>query len=86
LEDEMDDVENPPPPLCVYCNAPWTDKMLGVWAEADMEDGYYGDYYVRGITVVVDVDCSTCGRLVYRKEITTRNNEWSCDSGSDREE
>lgn len=61
--------DSPPPPLCVFCSAPWTDDMVKVLAEAEMEHGYYGDSYVDYIDVVVDVTCSTCRRLVYRKEV-----------------
>ncbi len=59
-----------PPPLCVWCNAPWTDEMLQVSATADMYHGYYeGDISVESIDATVDVVCSTCNRLVYRKEL-----------------
>lgn len=57
------------PPLCVFCNAPWTADMIKVSAEAEMENGYYGDSWVDHIDTVVDITCSSCKRLVYRKEI-----------------
>ncbi len=57
-----------PPPLCVFCSAPWTDEMVKVLAEAGTETGYYDEVYLRTVTVNIDVTCSTCGRLVYRKE------------------
>ena len=57
------------PPLCVFCNAPWTDDMVTVMAEAEMENGYYGDSWVDHIDATVDITCSSCKRLVYRKEI-----------------
>lgn len=63
--------KNPPPPLCVYCSAPWTDDMLTVWSEAEMENGYYGDTWVDHIDTVIDVTCGSCGKLVYRKEVRT---------------
>lgn len=64
---------SPPPPLCVFCNAPWTDDMLKVFAQAEIEDGYYeGEYYLRDVDVSIDVKCSSCGRLVYKKEITVQ--------------
>lgn len=60
------------PPLCVFCNAPWTEDMIKVSAEVELENGYYGDTYLSGNGVVnVDITCSTCKRLVYRKEIRT---------------
>lgn len=64
---------SPPPPLCVFCGKPWTDEMLKVFAEADIEHGYYeGDYSVVGYDVSIDVTCSSCKRLVYRKELRVR--------------
>lgn len=57
------------PPLCVFCNAPWTDDMINVSAKAEMESGYYGDTWVDHIDGVIDITCSTCKRLVYRKEV-----------------
>lgn len=57
------------PPLCVFCNAPWTDDMIKVSAEAEMEHGYYGDSWVDHIDAKVDIVCSSCSRLVYRKEL-----------------
>lgn len=66
----MADDNNPPPPLCVFCNAPWTDDMLKVYAEGDYDFGYYpGDFDVDGYDVTIDVTCSSCNRLVYRKEV-----------------
>ena len=58
-----------PSPLCVWCSAPWTDDMLTVSADAEMDNGYYGDIFVEYIDVVIDITCSTCKRLVYRKEV-----------------
>lgn len=61
---------NPPPPLCVFCNAPWTDDMMKVFADAEMYHGYYdNDIRVESIAVTIDVTCSSCRRLVYRKEL-----------------
>lgn len=57
-------------PICGFCNAPWTDDMVNLWAKADIENGYYeGDYNVEGIDTVVDIICESCNRLIYRKEI-----------------
>lgn len=64
------EAEKIPPPLCVWCSAPWTDEMLFVQANADINHGYYpGEWEVSGHDVKIDVTCSTCNRLVYRKEI-----------------
>ena len=62
--------DGPPPPLCVWCSAPWTDDMMRVMVKADFQDGYYeGDNAYTTFDAVVDVTCSSCKRLVYRKEI-----------------
>ena len=67
----------PPPPLCVFCNAPWTDDMMKVYAKADMDWGYYpGEASLEGIVVNIDVTCSSCGRTVYRKECRDDNAEY----------
>lgn len=65
-EPEKDEI---PPPLCVWCSAPWTDDMLKVSSQAEMETGYYDDKWVESIDTTIDVTCSTCKRLVYRKEV-----------------
>lgn len=58
------------PPLCVFCSAPWTAEMVKVSAEVELENGYYGDTYLSGEGIAhVDITCSSCKRLVYRKEI-----------------
>lgn len=62
--------ERIPPPLCVFCSAPWTDDMVKVLASAEEYSGYYaGDHRIEAIEVKIDATCSSCGRLVYRKEI-----------------
>ena len=70
--------ENPPPPLCVFCSAPWTDEMVKVFATAELEHGYYeGDVYLDSIDTVIDVTCSSCNRLVYRKEFRAVTDRYS---------
>ena len=66
----MTDVEPIPPPLCVWCSAPWTDDMLKVYVTADLDFGYYpGEFSMDGADAQIDVTCSSCGRVVYRKEV-----------------
>lgn len=57
------------PPLCVFCSAPWTEDMMKISAEVETENGYYGDVSMVAAFACVDITCSTCKRLVYRKEI-----------------
>lgn len=61
--------ESPPPPLCVFCSAPWTDDMVKVLAQSEIEHGYYaGEIDGVQTTINIDVECASCKRLVYRKE------------------
>ena len=66
-----------PKPLCVFCSAPWTDDMVKISAQAEIEWGYYpDDGSIQEIEVKVDIVCSSCGKLVYRKECTQRGGWW----------
>jgi hypothetical protein len=59
-------VPNPPaepPPTCVYCNAPWTPEMV----ELVVLSGYCST--CADAERVIDIFCSSCERLVYRKEV-----------------
>lgn len=53
----------PAPPTCVFCNAPWTPEMI----ELVELSGYCST--CADSERVIDVFCSTCSRLVYRKEV-----------------
>ncbi len=66
-----------PKPLCVFCSKPWTDEMVQVSASAELEHGYYpGEIDGCEIDTVIDVICSSCDRLVYRKECRTKATSW----------
>jgi hypothetical protein len=57
-------------PICVFCNAPWTDGMIQIYAQVELEDGYYGETYLSGdADAEIDITCESCKRLIYRKEI-----------------
>lgn len=53
----------PAPPTCVFCNAPWTPEMI----ELVELSGYCET--CSDSERVIDVFCSACSRLVYRKEV-----------------
>jgi hypothetical protein len=53
----------PEPPTCVFCNAPWTPEMV----ELVELSGYCST--CADSERVIDVFCSSCTRLVYRKEV-----------------
>ena len=55
--------------LCPFCNAPYTAQM-----QEELE-GWGGGCdtcdYGSGASVTIEITCSNCGRVVYRKEATT---------------
>lgn len=60
-------------PICAFCNTPWTDEMISVLNESTIEWGYYeGETYGVDVKTNIDVTCSSCKRLIYRKEIVRR--------------
>ncbi len=55
-------------PICVFCNALWTDEMITVYdIDARHGEGSY-DFGPEDQRATVDITCSTCRRLIYRKE------------------
>jgi hypothetical protein len=55
-------------PICVFCNAPWVDDMIRVFdVDASHGEGSY-DYGPENERATIDITCSTCNRLIYRKE------------------
>ena len=68
--------EKIPPPLCVWCSAPWTEDMMAVYACADVEEGYYGGVDRVAATVIIEVTCSSCKRVVYQKECCGNVDHW----------
>jgi hypothetical protein len=39
----VSDTQKPPPPLCVFCNAPWTDDMMKVLVQASIYVDFKGE-------------------------------------------
>lgn len=55
-------------PLCVFCSAPWTDEMILIEdIDAQHGEGSYG-FGPENQRATLDITCSTCKRLIYRKE------------------
>lgn len=55
-------------PICVFCNAPWTDEMIRVYdVDARHGEGSY-DFGAEDQQATIDITCESCERLIYRKE------------------
>lgn len=64
-------------PLCPFCSAPWTDEMITVLNKTEVERGYYeGDIDGVDTSTKIDITCSGCKRLIYRKEVVKRTCAW----------
>ena len=60
-------VTKPPPPLCVFCSAPWTDEMVQL-LDVSSTSGCPSCGYGAGVEATLKIVCSSCDRLVYEKE------------------
>lgn len=55
-------------PICVFCNAPWTDDMIRIYdVDASHGEGSY-DFGPEDRRASLDITCSSCNRLIYRRE------------------
>ena len=59
-------------PICAFCNAPWTDEMIRTLHKTEVTTGYYGDPEDVDLSEVIDITCTSCERLIYRKEVEKR--------------
>ncbi|OFX01223.1 MAG: hypothetical protein A3E78_02790 [Alphaproteobacteria bacterium RIFCSPHIGHO2_12_FULL_63_12] len=55
-------------PICVFCNAPWTDDMIRVYDIDAQHGGGSYDFGPGNQQATVDITCANCKRLIYRKE------------------
>jgi hypothetical protein len=72
---ENDDIDGFAPgarPLCVFCSSPWTDDMIKTLHSTEVETGYYGTLEGVDLEELIDITCTSCNRLIYRKEIRKR--------------
>ncbi len=58
-------VEALPPPLCVFCGAPWDEPMMRTEIDAGQYESSWPSVEWR-----MEIHCSACKRLVYVKEGT----------------
>ena len=57
-----------PRPLCPFCSAPWTDDMINVF-DIDARHGHGSyDFGPEDQRATIDITCTSCERLIYRKE------------------
>jgi hypothetical protein len=67
-DDKVDGFAPGARPICVFCNAPWTDDMIRVYdIDASHGEGSY-DFGPKDQQATVDITCASCKRLIYRKE------------------
>lgn len=67
-DDDVDGFAKGSRPICVFCNAPWTDEMVRVFdIDASHGEGSY-DFGPENQRATVEIICASCNRLIYRKQ------------------
>ncbi len=65
-------------PICVFCNAPWSDEMFRVYIKTEVDAGYYeGDIDAVEAWVDIDINCTSCERLIYQKRVYAPDTRWT---------
>lgn len=59
--------------LCAYCWAKRSGKMMTQMTDYELEWGYYEDVEWVESTIMVDIYCEECKKLLYRKEIINKS-------------
>ena len=60
--------EEPKGPICVWCNAPWSDDNVRVF-DGSYSAGCDTCGFGSEVEVTVEIKCHSCNKVVYKKEV-----------------